>query len=164
MNLRVDIDPRHAALQAAKRRLAMAHSRDDIIATVRASARAITGADGVAFILGEGSRCHYADEDAIAPLWKGQRFPMSICVSGWSMLNGKTAMIEDIYADSRVLHDAYRDTFVKSMIMVPVRAPVPVAAIGAYWSEKRAFSDDDVATIEALADAVGEAMRKALPF
>ena len=26
----------------------------------------------------------YADEDAIGKLWKGQRFPMSTCISGWA--------------------------------------------------------------------------------
>ena len=33
------------------------------------------------------NHCYYADEDAISPLWKGQRFPMSACISGWAMLN-----------------------------------------------------------------------------
>src|SRR5579862_9391663 len=43
----------------------------------------------------------------------------------------------DIYADSRadsrVPHDAYRPTFVKSLVMVPVPQQQPIAAIGAYW-------------------------------
>jgi len=29
----------------------------------------------------------YADEDAIGPLWKGQRFPMDHCISGWAMVH-----------------------------------------------------------------------------
>ena len=145
-------------MQAARRKLAMAHSLADIAAIVRTSARAISGADGVTFVLGEGSRCHYFDEDAIEPLWKGLRFPMNVCISGWAMMNGKTAAVEDIYADARVLHEAYRQTFVKSLIMVPVRTNAPVAAIGAYWREQRSFSDDDVAVVEALADAVGLAL------
>src|SRR5262249_56843927 len=59
---------------------------------------------------------------AIAPLWKGQRFPMSACISGWSMLNRCPAVISDIYADSRIPHDAYRPTFVKSLVMEIGRA------------------------------------------
>ena len=157
----MDHAQRFEALAAAKRKLAMAHSQAEIVAIARDSARAITGADGVTFVMGEGNRCHYVDEDAIEPLWKGQRFPMSICISGWAMLNGETAVAEDIYADPRVLHEAYRSTFVKSLVMVPVRANAPVAAIGAYWRERRSFSDDDIAALEALADAVGAAMKTA---
>lgn len=154
-------EERRALIEAARRKLVLAHTREGIAGVVRTAARAVTGADGVTFVLGECSRCHYMDENAIGPLWKGQRFPMSICVSGWAMLNGRTAVIDDIYADSRVLHEVYRETFVKSMIMVPVRANAPVAAIGAYWAEKRSFGDDDIWAIEALADRVGEAMRNA---
>ena len=45
-------------------------------------------------------------------------------------------MIEDIYADDRIPHDAYRPTFVKSLAMVPIRTLDPVGAIGNYWAER----------------------------
>ena len=56
----------------------LASARDDsaVCAIVRKAARALTGADGVSFVLREGNHCYYADEDAIAPLWKGRRFPI----------------------------------------------------------------------------------------
>ena len=38
-------------------------------------------------------------EDAIEPLWKGQRFPLGQCISGWAMLNKRSVAIEDIYVD-----------------------------------------------------------------
>ncbi len=47
------------------------------MAVVRHAARELTGADGATFVLRDADKCFYADEDAIAPLWKGQRFPMS---------------------------------------------------------------------------------------
>jgi hypothetical protein len=50
---------------------------------VRSAARAVTDADGATIVLRDGELCFYADEDAIAPLWKGQRFPMTECISGW---------------------------------------------------------------------------------
>ena len=117
-------------------RLAMARDLPAIQAIVRTAARRLTGADGATFVLRDGERCHYADEDAIAPLWKGQRFPLSACISGWAMLNRQPAVIEDIYADDRIPHDAYRPTFVKSLAMVPIRTLDPVGAIGNYWAEK----------------------------
>ncbi len=67
-----------------------------------------------------GKRCYYLDEDANAPLWKGSRFPLDSCISGWVILRGQIAVIPDIYSDARIPHAAYRPTFVKSLAMVPV--------------------------------------------
>ena len=156
------MDVRWRLLEAAKDRIAVAETLDSLIEVVRTTARAVCSADGVTFVLRDGDKCHYVEEDAIGPLWKGQRFPLETCISGWAMLNSKTVAIRDIFADDRIPHDAYRKTFVKSLVMVPVRTEVPVAAIGAYWREHRSFTVQEIATIEALADAVGEAMSRAV--
>src|SRR5690348_5071951 len=142
---------RDRLLKAACDRLATAATLDEIMDVVRSSARAISGADGVTFVLREGSSYYYADENGISPLWKGQRFPMTLCISGWCMMSAKTAAIADVFADERIPHDVYRQTYVKSLVMTPVSKREPVAAIGLYWSEHRTFSDRDIATAEALA-------------
>jgi GAF domain-containing protein len=113
----------------------------------------LTGADGVSFVLRAGNSCYYADEEAIAPLWKGQRFPLEVCVSGWVMMNRESVLIPDIYADPRVPHDAYRPTFVRSMLMAPVRKSDPIAAIGVYWRTQCAPTLAHVQLIELLAEA-----------
>lgn len=120
---------------------------------VRKAARVFTGADGVTFVLRAGRYCYYADEDAIAPLWKGQHFPLDVCISGWVMLHRASVIIPDIYADQRVPHDAYRATFVKSLLMVPVRKTDPLAAIGAYWSRVNVPTQKHADIMELLADA-----------
>lgn len=129
-----------------------------IMAIVRHAARELTGADGATFVLREGDKCHYADEEAIAPLWKGKRFPMDICISGWAMLNRQAAVIEDIYADARIPADAYRPTFVKSLAMVPIRTVDPIGAIGTYWATKRRPRSHEVKLLQALADSTSIAM------
>jgi PAS domain S-box-containing protein len=146
------------ALVNAVERLSAAKSVADIIEIVRSTARAISGADGVCFVLRDGELCHYVEEDAIAPLWKGRRFPLTACISGWCMLNDSRAVIPDIYTDPRIPYDAYRPTFVKSMIMAPVKTTRPIAAIGAYWAQKRRFSDEEIALIEALARSTAAAI------
>lgn len=132
--------------------LSLARSLEQITTVVRKAARELCAADGATFILSEGDLCYYVDEDAIAPLWKGRRFPQKICVSGWSIIHKQTAVIEDIYADERVLHEAYRPTFVKSMVMVPIRETNPLGAIGAYWAEKYRAPDECIALIRSLAN------------
>jgi C4-dicarboxylate-specific signal transduction histidine kinase len=146
------------ALVKAVEQLATASDLDQIIAIVRATARDISGADGVSFVLKDGSFCHYVEEDAIGPLWKGRRFPLTACISGWCMLNNQPAVIPDIYQDPRIPHDAYRPTFVKSLVMVPVKTDVPVAAIGTYWAQTREFSADELSLIEALGRSTSAAL------
>lgn len=129
---------------------------DDLAGVMRVlgrAARKVTGADGVTLVLREGAMCHYADEDAIAPLWKGQRFPMRRCISGWSMLNRQRVAIADIYADPRIPHAAYRPTFVKSLAMVPIGAHDPVGALGAYWEERHEATTAELDALQALADS-----------
>ncbi|MBS1635553.1 MAG: GAF domain-containing sensor histidine kinase [Bacteroidetes bacterium] len=139
-------------LVLAVQELSLARNLEGIMAIVRHVARSITGADGATFVLRDHNMCYYADEDAISPLWKGQRFPLENCISGWTMLNKESAMIEDIYADSRIPHEAYRPTFVKSLLMVPIRTIDPIGAIGNYWAQKHKPTDDEVTLLKALAD------------
>ncbi|GAB4725074.1 hypothetical protein MOKP126_46940 [Mycobacterium avium subsp. hominissuis] len=113
----------------AVQELSLARSLPDIQRIVRSSARELTGCDGATFVLRDNDRCYYADEDAIAPLWKGSRFPMTSCISGWAMLNRDAAVIPDIYRDPRIPHNLYRPTFVKSLVMVPIRKLDPIGAI-----------------------------------
>jgi GAF domain-containing protein len=126
---------------------------------VRTAAREVTGAQGATFVLRENANCFYADEDAIAPLWKGQRFPLSACISGWAMLNDDTAIVPDIETDPRIPLEAYRTTFVRSLVMVPVGSP-PTAAIGAYWSTTGTPPADRVVSLEHLAHLTADAVTR----
>lgn len=132
--------------------MSLARNLESVMRIVRTAARRLTGADGATFVLRDNNMCYYADEDAIAPLWKGQRFPMDICISGWSMINRQPAIIEDIYQDSRIPVDAYRPTFVKSLVMVPVRSIDPIAAIGNYWAHKHVPTEEEISLLQSLAD------------
>ena len=138
----------------------LASARDEVTVCtiVRKAARALTGADGVTFVLRQGNHCYYADEDAIAPLWKGRRFPMETCISGWTMLNKTFTVVPDIYVDERIPQDAYRPTFVKSLAMVPVRREDPIGAIGAYWARAHAATPDEIGILQSLADAASLAL------
>lgn len=142
----------------AIQQLSLARDLAGIMAVVRKAARDLTGADGATFVLREGEFCYYADENAIAPLWKGQRFPLNACISGWAMLNRTPAVIKDIYADPRIPADAYRPTFVKSLAMVPIRTECPIGAIGNYWATQRQPTSEEVELLQALANTTAVAM------
>ena len=145
-------------LVSVVQQLSLARNLQAVMDIVRRAARDLGSADGASFVLRDGDLCFYAEEDAVGPLWKGQRFPMSACVSGWAMLNKQTAVIEDIYEDPRVPHDAYRPTFVKSMVMTPIRTTAPIGAIGVYWAKLHAPTTEETELLKALADSASVAI------
>jgi diguanylate cyclase (GGDEF)-like protein len=146
-------------LTEAVQKLSLAEGIEDVQRVVRSAARRLTGADGATFVLRDDGNCFYADEDAIEPLWKGLRFPLESCISGWAMLNRKPVVIEDIYADARIPHEAYRPTFVKSLVMVPIRTMDPIGAIGIYWAHRHLATEQEVGLARALADSAAVALQ-----
>lgn len=139
-------------------KLSMAEDLETIMFIVRKAARKFTNSDGATFVLRKGDECFYAAEDAIAPLWQGKQFPMSICVSGWVMKNKQSVTIEDIFSDPRVPVDAYRPTFVKSLAMVPIRSAEPIGAIGVYWADHTKPTVEQLNLLTSLADSTSVAM------
>ena len=139
---------------------ATARSVEAVQQLVHRAARRLTGADGATLVLREGGECHYVDEDAIEPLWKGSRFPLENCISGWAMLHREPVVVEDVFADPRIPQDLYRPTFVKSLLIVPIGAR-PVGAIGMYWAEPHRPSDEQVAAARALAGSAAAALERA---
>lgn len=138
--------------------LSLARSLETVMAIVRVAARELTQADGASFVLRDKDQCFYADENAIAPLWKGQRFPMKICIGGWTMRNRQPAIIENIYGDERIPFAAYQTTFVKSLAMVPIRVLDPIGAIGVYWAQYHQPTAQEVELLQALADTTSVAL------
>jgi signal transduction histidine kinase len=150
--------PPYSRLLAVVKDLACVRTIEEIIEIVRLAARDLTNADGVTFVLRDGECCHYVDENAIGPLWKGMRFPLKSCISGWAMLNKQAAVIEDIYQDARIPLDAYKVTFVKSLVMVPIRVADPLGAIGAYWSTQHRATPEEIELLEILTDTTAVAI------
>jgi hypothetical protein len=156
--------PAMQRLVSVVQRLSLARDLASIMEIVRHEARSLVNADGASFVLRDGELCFYAAEDAVGPLWKGQRFPLETCISGWTMLNRKAAAIEDIYLDARIPHDSYRPTFVKSLVMTPIRTTAPVGAIGVYWAKQHRATVEEIELLQALADSTSIAIEAADVF
>ena len=122
----------------------------EAVQIIRRAARDLSGADGITIVVREEDFCYYLEEDAIKPLWKGKRFPIEDCISGWVMLNRQAVAIQDVYADTRIPHDAYRPTFVKSLAMTPIRSENPLGAIGAYWATEHLATNQEMELLNAL--------------
>jgi two-component system, chemotaxis family, CheB/CheR fusion protein len=127
-------------------------------AIVVRAARRLGASDGATFVLRDGQQCHYLEEDTTEPLWKGQRFPMSICISGWTMSNRKAAVVGDALQDPRIPYNIYRFTYVRSLVMMPVGHVSPPAAIGLYWRVAGDPPEAVVARLQHVADVVAVTM------
>jgi GAF domain-containing protein len=147
-----------ALLISAKDRLQSASTLEAVQEIVRTSARKLVDAHGATLVLRDGDLVYYADEDSMSPLWRGQRFPIGECISGWTMVHRESVVIPDIRTDDRIPQSAYRPTFVRSLIMVPIRIEDPLGAIGAYWASMRRASGGEVELLSQLAAAAGGAI------
>lgn len=139
-------------------KLSLAREMEAIMQIVRTSARNILSADGATFILKDQEFSFYADEDAIAPLWKGKRFPLKNCISGWVMLNKQAVSIDDVFTDERIPVSEYKTTFVKSLVMAPIRKLNPIGAIGVYWADSHHAEEEEIKLIQLLADSTSMAI------
>jgi diguanylate cyclase (GGDEF)-like protein len=145
-------------LVSISHRLMQAGDAAAIHRIVSSTARQLLAADGASFIRLDGGECHYADEDAAAPLWKGLRVPMESCVSGSCMQHRVPIVVEDVQLDPRIAQERYRPTFIKSLAMVPVRKQDPLGAIAVYWASKQVPDEIQLSVLQALADLAGAAM------
>lgn len=141
-------------------RLAGAATLEEVQRIVRTTARSLLSAHGATLVLLDGDLCYYADEDSMSPLWKGQRFPAVNCISGWAMIHRQSVAIRDIRFDSRIPQEAYRPTFVRSLLMAPILRPEPLGAIGCYWAVPHVASTAETTALESLAEAAGEALER----
>ena len=147
-------------MSETRERLAGAATLEEVQRIVRTTARSSLAAHGATLVLLDGDLCYYADEDSMSPLWKGQRFPAVNCISGWSMLNRQTVVIRDIRFDARIPQEAYRPTFVRSLLMAPILRPEPLGAIGCYWAIPHTATSAETERLESLAEAAGAALER----
>lgn len=148
-----------SALVDLVQRLSLVRDLSSLTAMVTRCLRDLMAAEGATFVLRRGDNCFYAEESAVAPLFKGKLFPIERCIGGWAMRHRRAAVIPDIRDDPRIPWEAYRPTFVKSLIMAPVRVEAPIAAIGAYWATPRQPSAEEVALVETVAHSAALAMQ-----
>ena len=146
-------------LADATTRLGLANDLDDALEILREHTRAIAASDGVTIVRREGDRVAYVGEDAIAPLWTGQRFPIERCVSGLAILERRPILIPDITRDDRVPLPVYLATFVKSMAMFPLGGANPRAALGVYWATATPIDLGAMQLLELLTSAMNSTMQ-----
>lgn len=133
---------------------------EGIAEAVTNAARTLIGADGATFVLRENDHCHYVEESATEPLWKGRRLPMETCINGWVMNHAQSVVIDNIFADPRINLDLYRKTSIKALVIVPVPATQVIGAIGNYWIHSYQASPEELLLLRVLAELTFAAIQR----
>lgn len=87
------------------------------------------------------------------PPWKGQRFPLRACISGWSMLTRRPAVLADIHEDDRNPHEARRAGFVQSCLAAAIGRRDPIGAILSYRASRHGLTSRRLRRLQVLADS-----------
>jgi signal transduction histidine kinase len=148
-----DSNDRLEYLVHALKSLTASKTMEQMQEAITHSARNLVHSDSAALVMLEDGLCHHVAEDSSIRLWKGGKFSMDECVSGWSISHNKTAVIRDLASDSRVLTKHYASTPIKSLVMAPIFLDRPIGAIGAYWNEVFEPSPTDIKILQTLADS-----------
>ncbi len=151
---------RDSPTDLARDRIAAANDSDGVVAALRDTVRGIIDCDGVTIVRREGDEVVYLTEDAISPLWAGQRFPIRVCVSGVAIQARAMIAIPDILTDNRIPLNAYLATFVRSMVVVPIGHGEPMLAIGAYWQQPGAISAEAMERLTRIAGFAADALAR----
>lgn len=150
--------PRDLQIVAIVQRLAVCADAAQVCHALAECTRKLIGADGVTVVMRDHERCRYVEENAIGELWKGQDFAIGECISGWAMLHDEQLAILDIRQDPRIPQSLYAATFVHSLAMTPIGHDPAIGAMGVYWSHEHAATDDELASLRAIADSAALAL------
>jgi signal transduction histidine kinase/CheY-like chemotaxis protein len=140
------------------RNLARARSRREVYSLACQAARRLLDSDGSSLALIEGDECFYVAEDAIAPLWKGLRFPVDGSVAGRVIREQRGLLVSDIRTEAALPRANFSATFVRSFAMVPIGNRAPTAALGSFWQRVDAPTQHDLKILQALGDATSVAL------
>jgi diguanylate cyclase (GGDEF)-like protein len=156
----------HDAVIATQQALhANALDVDGIFQVVADRASEITGARLGAVEIAEGDEMVYRATSGSATGAVGTRLALHGSLSGLCVLTGEVLRCDDARVDDRVDREACDRLGVRSMVVVPLRDDGRTLGVLKVASDRvAAFDDDDIATLQELADFIGDSLRIAADF
>jgi PAS domain S-box-containing protein len=124
--------------------------------------RDISGADGTAIELVDGSDLVMRAASGIADAHVGMRLPMDSSLAGLCARTGEVVRCDDTEADARVHRANARRIGVRSMLAVPLRHRTEtVGVLKVYGLQPNAFTDQDASYLQLIGAPIGSALSSA---
>ena len=146
-----------SAITALAGELANCATAAEIVRVVRDAVRRLVDADGALIAMRDGDSWFYADDEAIAPPWRGKRIRLDAGLVGWMSTRREHAIVRDVETDLRVVRGLYQPAVVKSLVMMSMRPGHPVGAVGAYWAHVHETTAIELAIVRAISGATADA-------
>jgi PAS domain S-box-containing protein len=132
-----------------------------VMRVIAERSKALTGASGAVIELIEG-------EDLIPVVHLGTEAPrlkMNASLSGICIRTGELQRSDDVFADTRVPHQAYRELGIRSLMLVPLRDEQRILGVLKVVSpQPNAFSERDAKALRLLGGLMGAALAHAAAF
>lgn len=156
----VAVDPLLRRLAEVIECVALTATVEEVVETTLCAARDLTGANGAAFVLGEGHRCWEVSAGRNCPIRESGGFPLNLCVCSWLALNRSFAVVDDVQTDLGIPTDVVRPPYMKGLVTTPVRVPGTFCGMNVYWDTDVPSADNAPAILRGLAGAVSMAIEK----
>lgn len=148
--------------------LALVRNKTAVYPPVLRAARALTGADGAAFLMKEEAGFVHCAEDAIAPVLQGASQPAETSPAALAVKERRTVAIRDVRSPGdnghRMPVAVYGSTFVRGLVLAPIRRDDPCGALALYWARPHRAADHEKLLLETLADASAIAFEHAQAY
>ncbi len=130
----------------------------DLRKIILRAAQKLTNSDGVIFVVNENNFCNYIAENSGEHILRGKKIPIESSICGWALLNKKSVVIDDINEDKTVKQNEYKNTSIKSLIILPIGIDLPKKAIAMYWNEKNIATSIDLYHLQLLTKSAFKAI------
>ncbi|HJW09693.1 MAG TPA: sensor domain-containing diguanylate cyclase [Holophagaceae bacterium] len=148
----------HLQTEIAKSRLDLPH----VIARTADMAQLITGADGAAVEMAEGTEMVYRAGTGLAAGQIGLRLSRGTSLSGLCVTSGEALVSEDTDLDPRVDRKSCQAVGLRSMVVVPLKHEGrSVGVLKVMSARPGAFNDADIRTLELISEVIAAAMAHA---
>jgi PAS domain S-box-containing protein len=159
--MRLDTELFQAVIEVQQAVAAAGLDSATVMRVIAERSRALTGASGVVLEVLQG-------EELVPQLQIGTESPrlqVSSSLSGLCVRTGELQRSDDVLADSRIGHDAYREQGIRSVLAVPLRHDQQTLGVLKLLSPRpAAFSARDAKALRLLGGLVGASLEHAAAF
>jgi PAS domain S-box-containing protein len=159
--MRLDTELFQAVIEVQQAVAAAGLDSATVMRVIAERSRALTGATGVVVELIQGDEL--VPQVAIGT--ESPRLRLSDSLSGVAVRTGNLQRSDDVPADPRIRHDAYREQGIRSLLAVPLRDDQRILGVLKVLSrDPAAFSDRDAKALRLLGGLVGASLEHASAF
>lgn len=130
--------------------LCTASDAREVLEKLASGAKALTCAGWACIAKLEGSECVWEIEFSQSPKWRGSNIKAESCAAGWSMLNKRELLGEEIEAPEHLGHSVFLDTENHFACIIPICAGAMIRSLAIYFEKGSEITETGLLHIRTL--------------